>query len=414
MERTVVTGIGMISPIGKNKNEVLESLMNSKSGIEEITEMDLSSFRNNKGGVIKSFRERLTLNGFRGNILTTIAAEEAIEDSKILEQSNLNRNRVAVSVGTSIAGYGGFVDKLYMDNSKDKCNKSLALNPCSRVNEINDIIRNIPFSLISHEISRRYGFSGPINASVTACSASANALIHGRDLINSGRVDAAIVLGIDPITQLTLLGFNSLMAMTKGELKVMDENRSGLLIGEGAGCIVLESETSALNRKAKIYAELKGCGVSNDAFHSTRPHPEAVGAILAIKDALKEAQINPDDIDYINLHGTGTKHNDLTELKAIRSVFGNKGDIPMSSSKSMTGHTLGAAGLIESIISIISMNNDIIPPNLNFTDKIKGFNYDIVEKTRHNVQMKNVLSNSFGFGGNCAALIFSKFNNTRA
>ncbi|MDF4221057.1 beta-ketoacyl-[acyl-carrier-protein] synthase family protein [Maribacter sp. M208] len=411
MEQTVVTGIGIVSPIGMNRNEVLESLINSKSGIDEITEMDLSSFRNNLGGVIKSFQKRTTLNGFRSNILTTIAAEEAIQDSLILEQNHFDRNRVAVSVGTSIGGYGGFVDKLYLDNTKISNNKQFQLNPCSRVNEIGDIIRNIPFSLMSHEIARRYGFGGPIGASVTACSASANALIHGRDLINSGRVDAAVILGIDPITQLTLLGFNSLMAMTKDELKVMDENRSGLLIGEGAGCIVLESKEHALKRKANIYAELTGCGVSNDAFHSTRPHPDAVGAILAIKNALNEAKLNPIDIDYINLHGTGTKHNDMTELKAVEQVFGNEGKIPMSSSKSMTGHTLGAAGLIESIISILSMRNNIIPPNLNFSNKIKGFNYDIVKETRHNVRLKHVLSNSFGFGGNCASLIFSEFNN---
>ncbi|MGF7028605.1 beta-ketoacyl-[acyl-carrier-protein] synthase family protein [Sphingobacterium sp. HSC-15S19] len=410
MEKTVITGIGIISPIGQNSREVLKSLINSKSGIGEIKDMDVSEFRNNRGGVINSLDEHETLNGLRSNILTSIAAEEAIEDSRILENEQINKRRIGVSIGTSIGGYGGFVDKLYIEHNRDYFDKNIKLNKFSKIDNINDIVRNIPFSLLAHEVAKRYALKGPISASVTACSASANALMHGKDLINSGRVDAVLVLGVDPISQLTLLGFNSLMAMTKGELRVMDENRSGLLIGEGAGCIVLESESFAKKRGAHIYAELKGGGISNDAYHSTRPHPEAVGAVFAIKAALKESKLNPSEIDYINLHGTGTKHNDVMELKAVERVFGESGKVPMSSSKSMTGHTLGAAGIVESIISILAIKNNILPPNLNFQNKIEGFDYDIVEETRLNASVRNVLTNSFGFGGNCASLVFGAVN----
>jgi 3-oxoacyl-[acyl-carrier-protein] synthase II len=409
-EKIVITGIGIYSPVGKNKKECLDSLLKSKSGIKVIDEMEVSHLRNNKGGVIKDIDCIKSLNGLRCNIFLKHAVKEAIDDSKILEDKTIDKNRIGISVGTSVGGYGGLVDKLYVDH--DKKNKELLkFNEHTTLKDDNDIIRNIPFVLLGYEIANEYSFTGPICSSVTACSASANAITMARDLILSDKADAVIVGGVDPITQLTYLGFNSLMAMTKDELKVMDEKRSGLLIGEGAAFMILERESTALNRNAKILCELKGCGISNDAYHSTQPHPDAVGAVLSIKRALEDAKLSPDEIDYINLHGTGTKHNDVMELKAIQSVFGDSGKIPISSSKSMMGHALGAAGAIEAVICIISLTNNILPPNINVTEKIKGYNYNLVVETQTDVDLEHILSNSFGFAGNCASLIFSRYKN---
>lgn len=407
-EKVVITGVGIYSPIGKNKNECLDSLLKSYSGIKVIDELDVSLLRNNKGGVIKNIEYVKTLNGLRSNILLKHSAKEAIEDSKILEDTTIDRSRIGVSVGTSVGGYGGLVDKLYIDHDENN-RELLKLNEYVTLKDNNDIIRNIPFVLLGYEIANEYDFTGPLCSSVTACSASANAITMARDLILSDKADIVVVGGVDPITQLTYLGFNSLMAMTKSELKVMDENRSGLLIGEGAAFMVLEKDSSAIKRGAKIYCELKGCGISNDAYHSTQPHPNAEGAVLSIRRALEDAELSPCEIDYINLHGTGTKHNDVMELRAIQSVFGDSGEIPISSSKSMMGHTLGAAGAIEAVVCIMSLTNNLLPPNLNVTDKIKNYNYNLVEETQTNVELNHVLSNSFGFAGNCASLIFSKY-----
>lgn len=403
-EKIVITGIGIYSPIGKNVEEVYQSLVNSRSGISCINEMDVSELRNYKGGIIKDIEPIKTINGLRSNILLKHAVKEAIDNSGIIITKNAKK-KIAVSVGTSLGGYGGFVDQLYANHYGDPHS---VLNSCSTLTK-ESVIENIPPVLLGYEIAKEYNLSGPISASITACSAGANAITMARDLILSGHVDTVIVAGVDPITQLTYIGFNSLMAMTKGELKTMDEKRSGLLIGEGAGSIILEKESTALKRGAHIYGVLSGCGISNDAFHSTQPHPEAAGAALAIRRAIMDAELSPIDINYVNLHGTGTKHNDIMELKALHSVFGDEGNIPVSSSKSMMGHTLGAAAAIEAVICLIALSRNILPPNLNVDEKIKGFNYDLVHKARINVQLNHILSNSFGFGGNCAALIFSRY-----
>lgn len=404
----VITGIGIYSPIGKNTHEVYESIINSESGIQLIDEIEVSQLRNNKGGVIKNIEETETLNGFRSNILLKHAAEEAVNSSRVNEIPLEDRNRIGVSIGTSVGGYGAFIDHMYKEHNSGSTH-ALSLNPHSRIQNNGDIIRNIPFSLLSLQIAKEYKFTGFISSSITACSASANAIIMGADMIKSGRIDIAVVGGVDPISQLTLLGFNSLMAMTKSDLKPMDEKRSGLLIGEGAACLIIEEKEHALKRGVPILATLSGCGVTNDAFHSTRPHPDATGAILAINHALEDASLSPLDIDYINLHGTGTKHNDLMELNALKAIWGDNIEVPISSSKSMMGHTLGAAGAIEAVISVISLYHNILPPNLNVTETIKGFKYNIVHKARQGVKLNHVLSNSFGFGGNCASLVLSHY-----
>lgn len=410
-ENIVITGLGIYSPIGKNIAETVDSLISSRSGIEDIQALDTSKLRNGKGGVINEIDWIDTINGMRSNILLKHAFSEGINDSGILGIDELARNRVGVSIGTSLGGYGGFVDYLYERNyaDKNKIYKS-TLNNFNKLSS-QEVIKNIPPVLLAYEIANEYNFTGGISSSVTACSASANALAMACDLIHSDRLDYVIAGGVDPLTQLTYLGFNALMAMTKSELKTMDQNRSGLLIGEGAACLVLEKESSAIARGAKIYARFKGFGISNDAYHCTQPHPEAVGAVLAIEKALEQAQLNPEEIDYINVHGTGTKHNDIMELRALQQVFKSRfKDIPISSSKSMMGHTLGAAGAIESVISILAIKNSFLPPNINFSEHVQDFDYNLVTEAVTDVEVNNVISNSFGFGGNCTSLIFSKYH----
>jgi len=265
--------------------------------------------------------------------------------------------------------------------------------------------------LLATEIASEYGFTGGLSASFTACSAGGNAIVKAVDDIRLGNSKVVCVGGVDPITELTYMGFNCMMVITKTGLKPLDKDRSGLLIGEGSGSLILEDEEHAIKRGAKIYGEVAGYGLSNDAYHATQPHPEAHGAVIAMKEALRDSKTSTDEIQYINVHGTGTKHNDIVELKAIQKVFGNRGkSIPISSSKSMIGHTLGAAGVIEAIISTVSLCKSILPPSLNFDNKIENFDYTVVDKPKKVNGLNTIMSNSFGFGGNGASLILKNYN----
>lgn len=408
-DKIVVSGLGIYSPIGKSVAEVVDTLKQSGTGISDIDCIDTTKFRNGCGGVVKDIDDVETLNGMRSNLLLRHAFDEGINDSGIATDSTIDKSRVGVSIGTSLGGYGGFVDYLYERTAAKKGERyESLLNPKSKISG-DEVIKNIPPVLLAYEVAKKYNFSGGVSSSVTACSASANALAMAHDAISSGRVDYVIAGGVDPLTQLTYLGFNALMAMTKSELKTMDRNRSGLLIGEGAACLVLEKESTAKARGARIYAYFKGYGISNDAYHCTRPHPDAVGATLAIKKALDMAELTQADIDYVNVHGTGTKHNDLMELKALSDIFQERcATLPVSSSKSMMGHTLGAAGAIESVISVLAIKEGFLPPNINSTEDIEGYDYNLVREAVCDVDVNNVISNSFGFGGNCASLVFGK------
>jgi len=411
-DRIVVSGIGVYCSIGKNIQELTNSLLETKTGFKEVVEFDIEGLRNNKGGTLGYVDDIYTETGMRPNMMLKHAAKEAVSNAGI-ESTEINHNRVGVSIGTSLGGYGGFVELLYRNKDKDYDEDIVITTPLNPKNKLkkDEIIWNIPPVLLAYELAKEYSFKGMISASVTACSASANAIVKARDLILAGDIDAALVGGVDPITQLTYLGFNALMAMTKSELKIMDQNRSGLLIGEGAGCLFIEKESLARKRGAKIYAVLRGCGLSNDAYHPTQPHPNGEGAVLAITKALKEAKLSPSDIHYVNLHGTGTKHNDKMEINTLSRVFeGHLADLPISSSKSLIGHTLGASGAIEAVISIVALENQILPPNPNFETAIEGFQYKVITKTQKTDSLKHVLTNSFGFGGNCASIIFSKID----
>jgi 3-oxoacyl-[acyl-carrier-protein] synthase II len=405
-EKVVVTGLGVYCSIARDVGEFTAALREGRQGFHEIREFELEGCRNRLAGIIPEVEELPTRTGMRSNILLKHAVTQALGDSALEPQ---DRSRVGVSIGTSVGGVGGYVDYVARGETPDP--REVFSTPLNRWNRLRgeECVANIPHTLLPYEVAADHGFSAGTSCCVTACSAGANSLAIAADFIRNGRADAMVAGAIDTITPLTYMGFHALMAMTKAVPSPFDANRSGLLVGEGAGIMILESESSARRRGAKIYAEVAGYGLANDAFHVTQPHPEGRGAISAMKQALKDAGTGAGEVDYINMHGTGTKYNDLMELKAMRSVFGERaGSIPISSIKSAIGHTLGAAGTIEGIASVLAIHEGFLPANLNFSTPIDGFEYDLVTEPRPAPGLRTVMSNSFAFGGNCASLLFRR------
>lgn len=407
-EKILISGIGVYCSIGKDIKELTESLLNSRLGFDEVDEFSTDGYRNRNAGVIKDIENIESLTGLRSSLILKPSVYQAITDSGVFDTDDVDRSRVSISIGTSLTGYGGFVTCLFDRHSAANGEEySSSLNENMKVDYLESII-NIPGTLLATEIAQEYEISGVLSSSITACSASGNAMAIAVDTIRNGLADVVIVAAVDPLSELTYMGFHTLRAMSPGQPKPLDENREGLLIGEGSGCIIIESESHAIKRGAKIYAEVAGYGLSNDAYHATQPHPQGEGGVLAMQTALKDAQLLPSQIQYINMHGTGTKHNDQAELRAIERVFGEGlSSVPISSSKSMIGHTLGAAGCIEAVICILALHHNFLPPSLNFETPIDGFTYDVVTAARHQ-EVDTVMNNSFGFGGNGASFIFRK------
>jgi 3-oxoacyl-[acyl-carrier-protein] synthase-1 len=280
-----------------------------------------------------------------------------------------------------------------------------------------DFLHDEPFKpfILTHDcsdstrrIADHLGIKDYMTTISTACSSSANAIMFGARLIKHGLVDRVLAGGTDALSKFTLNGFNTLMILDKDHCKPFDRDREGLNLGEGAGFVVLESEEVALESKKKILCELTGYANANDAYHQTASSPDGYGAYLSMKEALEMSKLSTGDIGYINAHGTGTDNNDITEGIAIEKIFALSIP-PVSSTKPFTGHTLGAAGVVEAIFSILALENQIIYPNLNFRNRIEELNFDPVKKLTEAKGLKNVLSNSFGFGGNDSTLIFSKY-----
>ncbi|MDR0506817.1 MAG: beta-ketoacyl-[acyl-carrier-protein] synthase family protein [Dysgonamonadaceae bacterium] len=402
--KTLVTGLGCYTSIGKNIANFSDNLFNERHGFKRISKINTDSLRNNFAASIEELDDVATITGQNVNIMAMHASLQAIHDARL---TDFNPIRVGISIGTSVGGYSGYIDDIIYNYDE---NNKTPLNPLNKLTH-KDACLNISPALIAYDIAKYFGFYGGIAASITACSAGANAIAFAKDLIVADLCDVVLVVGVDPISEISLYGFNALMALTKTDLKVMDNNRSGLLIGEGAAALVIESDEYAKKRNAKIYCELKGTGICNEAYHATQPRPDGLGAYHTMLLSLSDANIYKDDIDYVNLHGTGTKYNDIMELNALTKLFGadRLKTLPISSSKSMIGHTLGAAGVIEALISILALKNSIIPANINFNEMIDGFQYNIIKKTIYDNKMNYIMSNSFGFAGNCASLIFGKY-----
>tara|TARA_B100001142_G_C14325859_1_gene652239 strand:- start:625 stop:1854 length:1230 start_codon:yes stop_codon:yes gene_type:complete len=408
MNRVVVTGMGIISPLGNTIPDFWEGVKSGENGISKISSFDTSSYPVHIAGQaninLSSYLDHKSINKIdRFTAFSLIASDQAIKDSKI-NLETIDQSRSGVIIGSGIGGMLTFEEQ-----------HSRLLKSPRRVSPF-FIPAMIP-DIASGYVSLKYGFKGVNYAVVSACASSSHSIGDAFRNIKHGYSDIIIAGGAESgITPMAIAGFSNMKALTKNTdynsaSKPFDLNRSGFVIGEGAGILVLESLEHALKRKAKIYAEIKGFGASADAHHITSPHPDGSGAIQAMKTALDEANLNIEDINYINAHGTSTKHNDYIETKAIKSVFGDYSrKLFVSSTKSMVGHLLGASGALEAITSILSIKKSIITPTINYTDPDPECDLNYVPNESINQVVENTLSNSFGFGGHNSVLAISKYS----
>ncbi len=414
LKRVVVTGLGALTPLGNNVESYWNGLVNGISGAGPITKFDASKFKTRFACEIKGFdpndfferKEGRKLDGFSQYAL--VVAEQAIIDSKI-NLETVNHDRVGVIWGSGIGGLKTFQDEVI---NYAKGDGTPRFNPFFIPKMIADIA--------SGHISIKYGFRGPNFTTVSACASSTNALIDAFTYIRLGKANIIVSGGSESTIHETCVGgFNALQALSqrnddpKTASRPFDLDRDGFVMGEGAGCLILEELEHAKARGAHIYAEIVGGGMSADAYHMTAPHPGGLGAANVMNAALEDAGMKPSDLDYINVHGTSTPIGDPQEIKAIQTVFGEDAyRMNISSTKSMTGHLLGAAGAIEAIATVLSVMNDIVPPTINhFTDD-PAFDTRL-NLTFHKAQKRTIraaLSNTFGFGGHNASVIFRKYS----
>lgn len=413
MKRVVVTGLGALTPIGNSISAYLEGLQQGVSGANLITHFDASNFKTQFACEIKNFnpeqfidkREVRRMDNF--SIYAMVAADEAVADAG-LEPEKLDLDRVGVIWGAGIGGLRSLEKEIEDFATGDGTPR---YNPFVIPKMIIDIAAGL--------ISMKYGFRGVNFGVVSACSTAGHSISTAFDHIRLGRNDIIVTGGSEAsVTKVGIGGFGSMKALStrnddyKTASRPFDVDRDGFVLGEGAGALILEELEHAQQRGAKIYAELVGTGATADAHHITAPHPEGLGAKRAMELALKEAKMNPEDIDYINVHGTSTPLGDVAELKAIRHVFGDAiYDLNISSTKSMTGHLLGAAGAIEAIAGILAMQHNFIPPTINhFTDDPDiDPNLNLTFNEAQERTVRAILSNTFGFGGHNSSIIFKKF-----
>jgi 3-oxoacyl-[acyl-carrier-protein] synthase II len=414
LRRVVVTGLGALTPIGNTVEEYWNGLSNGVSGAAPITRFDASLFKTQfacevKGLDVEQFIDRKEAR--KMDLFTQmglIASDQAIIDSGLdLDKSNMDR--IGVIMGSGIGGLRSFQDEVMAFSQGDGTPR---FNPFFIPKMIADICAGF--------ISIRHGFRGPNFVTVSACASGTNAIIDAFNYIRLGMADIFVTGGTEAtITESGVGGFNALKALSqrndspKTASRPFDKDRDGFVLGEGAGSLILEEYEHAKARGAKIYAEIVGGGMSADAYHLTAPHPEGLGATNVMVNALSDAGMQPEDIDYVNVHGTSTPLGDVSEIKAIQNVFGEHAyKLNISSTKSMTGHLLGAAGAIEAIACILAMNNSLVPPTINhFTDDEEiDNNLNLTFNKAQKREIRAALSNTFGFGGHNASIIFKKIN----
>lgn len=416
LKRVVVTGLGALTPIGNTVADYWQSLLQGVSGAATITHFDATHFRTQFACEVKGFDPTTLLDRKEARKLDPFAqyaiaaADQAVIDAGLTTDPSINKDRVGVIWASGIGGIFTFQEQI-SDYIKSGGAASPRFNPFFIPKMISDIA--------SGHISMRHGFRGPNFSVVSACASSTNALIDSFNYIRLGRADVIVTGGSEAaVTESGVGGFNAMRALSERNdspqtaSRPFDLNRDGFVLGEGAGSIILEEYEHALRRGATIYAEMIGGGMSGDAHHITAPHPEGLGALLVMRDVLDDAQLQPTDVDYINVHGTSTPLGDVSEIKAIEQVFGEWAyQLNISSSKSMTGHLLGAAGAIEAIAAIMAVRHDVAPPTINhFTDD-PAFDTHL-NFTFHTPQQRRIrtaISNTFGFGGHNASVAFRKY-----
>jgi 3-oxoacyl-[acyl-carrier-protein] synthase II len=399
--RIVVTGIGVVSSVGVGKDEFWKSIISGKSGISKITSFNTKELRCHYAGEIKNFipedfiaKRKIQFLG-RTSQMAIAATSQALKDSR-LSLRNINKQRTGVFLGTTM-GEKPLEESIdvWLMEGYDKIDKK-------------KILQSTPNNL-SANIANYFKIQGPNYLIPTACAAGNYAIGYGFDLIKKGDIDYAIVGGADSFSKVAFIGFHRLYAVAPEKCQPFDKNRKGMLVGEGAGILFLETLESALKRKSNIYAEILGYGISCDAHHMTASHVDGIERV--IRKALKESDIGEDEIDYINPHGTGTQSNDRTECAAIKRIFKERyKTIPISSIKSMLGHTMGAASAIEVLTCCLVVKENIIPPTINFETPDPECNIDCVPNRAKIKKVNIALNNGFAFGGNNSCLVIGKFN----
>ncbi len=413
LKRVVITGMGALTPIGNTLTEYWDALIAGKSGAAPITQFDATLFKTQFACEVKGFnvedhidkKEARKLDQFSQYAI--VSATEAMADAALME-SNPNLDRIGVIWGSGVGGL-----KTFQEESKN----FFAGDGTPRFNPF--FIPKMIADIAAGHISIKYGLRGPNYVTVSACASSTNAIIDSFNLIRLGKADAIVTGGSEAaVNEMGMGGFNALKALStrndspETASRPFDVDRDGFVLGEGAGALILEEYEHAVKRGAKIYAEVIGGGMSGDAYHMTAPHPDGIGARNTMLAAIDDAEISASDIDYVNVHGTSTPLGDIAEVKAIQAVFGEHAyNLNISSTKSMTGHLLGAAGAIEAIACVMSVVHDIIPPTINhFTDDLEldpslNFTFNKAQKKTVNI----ALSNTFGFGGHNTSVIVKKF-----
>ena len=416
LKRVVVTGLGAVTPVGNTPDETWSNLLAGKSGAGKITHFDPTNFKTQFACEVKNLNTNDYIDRKEARKIdlyaqfALIAAQQAIEDCAA-DLETIDKNRVGVVFGVGIGGIKTFEDEIgYYALNKENGPK---FNPFFIPKMISDIA--------SGHISMKYGFHGPNYATTSACASSTNALADAFNLIRLGKANMIVAGGAEAaITEGGVGGFNAMHALStrndepEKASRPFSKSRDGFVMGEGAGCLILEELEHAKARGAKIYCEMVGEGMSADAHHITASHPEGLGAKLVMENALDDAGLKPEDIDYINVHGTSTPVGDVSEVKAIKDVFGESAyKLNISSTKSMTGHLLGAAGAVEALVCVLAVKNDIIPPTINHEDGDDDPEIDYKLNFTFNAPQKRevraALSNTFGFGGHNACVIFKKY-----
>ena len=417
LKRVVVTGLGAVTPVGNTPEETWNNLVNGVSGAAPITLFDASKFKTHFACEVKglNFNEYIDRKEARKmdryTQLAFVSAIQAVKDSG-MDLESINKNRVGVIYGVGIGGIKTFEDEVgYYGAHKEDGPK---FNPFFIPKMIADIAAG--------QISIHFGFHGPNYATTSACASSTNALADAFNQLRLGKADVIVAGGAEAaICACGVGGFNAMHALStrnddpEHASRPFSASRDGFIMGEGAGCLILEELEHAKARGAKIYAEMVGEGESADAYHITASHPEGLGAKLVMERALEDAGLKPEDIDYINVHGTSTPVGDISEAKAIKQVFGDAAyKLNISSTKSMTGHLLGAAGAVEAMASVLAVKNDIIPPTINHeegdNDPEIDYNLNFTFNKAQKRTVRAAMSNTFGFGGHNACVIFKKYD----
>lgn len=407
--RVVITGLGAISPLGETAVELWDGIKKQKCGIDEITLIDSSTFKTKLAGEVKNydpskyFDVKQTKRLDRVSQFAMISAREAFKDSGITEE-NTNFENVGIYIGSGIGGFSTIETQCVTCNVKGNGRVSPMFIPMG--------ISNMPAGNVAIDL----GLKGESIALVTACASSTHAIGEAYRAVKHGYEDVVFAGGAEAaICKTGIAGFENMKALSSATDKTrasipFDKERSGFVMGEGAGVVVLEDLEHAIARGAKIYAEVIGYGASSDAYHITSPEPEGEGGARAMQRAINDAGLKPEDVDYINAHGTSTHLNDLIETKAIKKVFGDHSlKLKVSSTKGNTGHLLGAAGVIEAIISTKAIEEGLVPPTINYKEKDEECDLDIVPNKPIKQDLKVVMSNSLGFGGHNATIVLKKF-----